>query len=74
MKTKEELSALKAEVEEMGRKLSELSEDELKAVVGGEATSANTVGYVPGDYAGGILGNADANLGKAPMDAWDLVF
>ncbi len=35
MKTKEELNALKNEVEAMGSKLSELSEDELKNVFGG---------------------------------------
>ena len=74
MKTKEELSALKAEVEEMNRKLSELSEDELKAVAGGDATSANVVGYPNGDYAGGIVGREENNLASAPMDAWDLVF
>ena len=36
MKTKEELSALKAEVEALGAKLAELSEDELGAVSGGD--------------------------------------
>ena len=35
MKTKEELSALKEEVETLDKKLSELTEDELEAVVGG---------------------------------------
>lgn len=35
MKTKEELSALKKEVEAIGKKLAELSEDELKQVIGG---------------------------------------
>ena len=35
MKSKEELTALKAEVDAMERKLSELSEDELGMVVGG---------------------------------------
>ena len=35
MKTKEELNAIKAEVETLNRKLAELSEDELKQVVGG---------------------------------------
>lgn len=36
MKTKEELNALKNEVEALNTKLAELSEDELKQVVGGE--------------------------------------
>ena len=36
MKTKEELNALKNEVETLNKKLAELSEDELKQVNGGE--------------------------------------
>ena len=35
MKTKEELTALKEEVETLNKKLAELSEDELVAVTGG---------------------------------------
>lgn len=35
MKTKEELQALKSEVEEVSSKLAELSDDELKEVCGG---------------------------------------
>ena len=35
MKTKEELNALKDEVETLNRKLAELTEEELKAVAGG---------------------------------------
>lgn len=35
MKTKEELTALKAEVETMSRKLRDLTEDELAQVTGG---------------------------------------
>ena len=35
MKTKEELNALKNEVEELNKKLAELTEDELKSVTGG---------------------------------------
>ena len=35
MKTKEELNALKNEVETLNGKLAELSEDELKQIVGG---------------------------------------
>ena len=35
MKTKEELNALKEEVETLNKKLAELSEDELKKVAGG---------------------------------------
>ena len=35
MKTKEELNAIKNEVEALNKKLSELNEDELKEVTGG---------------------------------------
>ena len=35
MKTKEELNALKEETENLNKKLAELSEDEMKEVVGG---------------------------------------
>ena len=35
MKTKEELNALKDEIEVLNKKLAELSEDELKQVAGG---------------------------------------
>ena len=35
MKTKEELKQIKEEVETLGKKLKELSEDELKEVTGG---------------------------------------
>ena len=35
MKTKEELNALRGEYEALGRKLRELTEDELRQVVGG---------------------------------------
>ena len=36
MKTKEELNALKNEIEALNAKLAELSEDELKQISGGE--------------------------------------
>ena len=39
MKTKEELNALKEEVETLNKKLAELSEDELKQVNGGVSES-----------------------------------
>ena len=38
MKTKEELNALKNEVETLNKKLAELTEDELRLVVGGAGT------------------------------------
>ena len=42
MKTKEELQAIKEEVEVVNNKLSELTEDELNKVAGG--------GVLPGDF------------------------
>ena len=41
MKTKEELNALKEEVEALNAKLAELSEDELKQVTGGFVPDIN---------------------------------
>ena len=39
MKTKEELNALKEEVETLSKKLAELSEDELAQIAGGDVTT-----------------------------------
>ena len=44
MKTKEELNALKEELETMNKKLAELTEDELKQVTGGAITIICTDG------------------------------
>ena len=41
MKTKEELNALKEELETMNKKLAELTEDELKQVTGGAFVCMN---------------------------------
>ena len=41
MRTKEELNALKTEVEAMNKKLQDLTEEELKQVVGGKVGSGN---------------------------------
>ena len=43
MKTKEEMNALKGEVETLNRKLEELTEDELKQVTGGSGGQSGTV-------------------------------
>ena len=54
MKTKEELNALKNEVESLNAKLMDLSEEELTQVVGGVTCSGegevpgNRVGFFPG--------------------------
>ena len=41
MKTKEELNALKEEVENVNKKLAELTEEELKQVIGGQQYDIN---------------------------------
>ena len=51
-KTKEELNALKEEVETVSRKLHELTEEELAQVSGGlapdiESADRNSKGYIP---------------------------
>ena len=49
MKTKEELNALKNEVETLNAKLAELTEDEIKLVTGGAQTGATDNGdIIPG--------------------------
>ena len=44
MKTKEELNALKEEVETLNKKLAELTEEELAQVAGGQYPSGTTYG------------------------------
>lgn len=54
-KTQEELKQLKNECEELSKKLSELTEEELKSVTGGDVTPANIVGYNPKDKEHNIM-------------------
>ena len=49
MKTKEELNALKEEVENLNKKLAELSEEEFKQVAGGFQTDPGKVSTCPFD-------------------------
>ena len=49
MKTKEELNALKEEVENLNKKLAELSEEELKQVAAGFQTDPGKVSTCPFD-------------------------
>lgn len=49
MKTKEEMNALKEEVETLDKKLAELSEEELKQVIGGVKPSSKIVEDLPFD-------------------------
>ena len=57
MKTKEELNALKEEVEALNRKLAELTEEELEQVSGGFGFIGHLVGpdFGPGGHALDIL-------------------
>ena len=51
MKTKEELSALKEEIETLNKKLAELTDEELAQVAGGVApTDVHTDGVRPDTY------------------------
>ena len=63
MKTKEELNALKEEAENLGKKLAELTEEELSQVAGGrraflsaENQKIRTIVVPEGDEAAGIGG------------------
>ena len=47
MKTKEELNALKEEVEALNKKLAELTEEELVQVSGGVLPVPSQAGFVP---------------------------
>ena len=69
MKTKEELTALKAEVEAVNAKLTELTEEELAQVCGGAAVAqlggAGFPGYIYKFDAEGQRGDtADTQLGR----------
>lgn len=55
MKTKEELNALKTEVEEMSTKLAELSEEELDEVSGGVAPIRAFIGQISGLCVGNVM-------------------
>ena len=56
MKTKEELKALKTEIEAFSKKLAELSEEELKEVVGGfEVPGGGDKNYDPHVYTNGVV-------------------
>ena len=63
MKSKEELNALKEEVETLNKKLAELSEDELSEVTGGVTYTENSYGYAGGG-SGGLGGKSAAPIGS----------
>ena len=55
MKTKEELNVLKKEIEDLNEKCRELTEEELKEVVGGHAIGPNVSGVIDSALTAGIL-------------------
>ena len=52
MKTKEELNKLKEELENMNKKLAELTDEELKQVTGGRGTLISDSDLVPDEMPG----------------------
>ena len=62
MKTKEELNALKEEVETLNKKLAELTEDELKLVTGGIDLRKDLYENI---IIGGSAGEQNGILGEA---------
>ena len=62
MKTKEELNALKEEVETLNKKLAELTEEELEQVTGGEEPGVRTTMYC--DACEGLMGWIGDYLGQ----------
>ena len=66
MKNKEELTALKEEVETLNKKLSELSDDELKQVSGGLAPF---IGFDESDY--DVIWEKDGDDVKEPLKPGD---
>ena len=55
MKTKEELNALKEEVETLNKKLHELTEEELEQVTGGQSKKARLVAMMAGTVVQGAV-------------------
>ena len=73
MKTKEELNAIKEEVEVLNKKLAELNEDELKQVTGGWLDQAEAVGgfispKLPGTSA---VNPSDFEFEQTPKDSYE---
>ena len=63
MKTKEELNAIKEEIDSLKKKLAELTEDELKQIVGGSSIPGlETIGPCPYSGSGNLTSEEIQNL------------
>lgn len=65
MKTKEELNALKSEVNDLNKKLAELTEEELREVTGGTAPKLPAT-----ELAGGTYADPNMRIGGITIDDW----
>ena len=63
MKTKEELNAIKVEIETISEKLGELTEEELNQVTGGY----KEVGGIPSPFNDITIGNITGAIGKGKL-------
>ena len=70
MKTKKELDALKEEVQGLAAKLTELSEDELEQVVGGQAVLPLKQAVLP--LLSGTKEYDEQIIAAGPMDKYEL--
>ena len=75
MKTKEELNALKEEVETLNKKLAELTEEELAQVSGGKGVTAPGWERLDGNYCykdcGGRLNKDNCGYTFCKWNRWD---
>ena len=63
MKTKEELNAIKVEIETISEKLGELTEEELNQVTGGYKKG----GRIPSPFNDIAIGNITGSIGKGKL-------
>ena len=74
MKTKEELNALKSEVETLSKKLAELTEDEIEKVAGGIVVEDWTSGqpYIPQGWTRITVVDSRPGVALCPFDSSEL--
>ncbi len=74
MKTKEELNKIKEEIETLNRKLAELTEDEVKQIIGGSSIHGlETIGPYPYFSSGNLMseGNQKGSINEV-IGEWDI--